>query len=168
MVTNRVLTMRFRSGTAAPDGTYGAATRTYGEATWTYGQVTQDAIDTAYTVTAYPGWGARVVDWEYRQWDTEPAMEIALLAPGGAALDYSVVASAELVLTMVGYAGFSYSPRFPLTVGVDRLTRTWEPADLPAVGRFRVAVILTFDSGRTLTVPAGDGASFVVRDGMGP
>lgn len=168
MVTNRALTLEFQSGASALDGNYGSATRTYGEATWTYGQSELDPTEARYKLTAYPGWGPRSADWEYRQWDTSPDMEIALLAPGGEPANYAIIDTAELVLTMVGYAGFFYAPKYTLVVGADRLTRTWAEHDLPAVGRYRVAVNLTFNSGRTLSVPAGDGAAFVVRDGGRP
>jgi hypothetical protein len=174
MVTTRTLNLRFRQGAAAPDGSYGSATRTYGEAGWTYGQSVQDPIETRYELTAYPGWGPRTGDWEYRQWDTTPPMEMALLAPGGVPINYAIIDEAELVLTMVGYAGLTgrgagrYAPKFPLTVAADRLVRTWDPHDLVAVGRYRASVNLTFLSGRTLTVPAHDDASFIVRDGVRP
>jgi hypothetical protein len=168
MVTDRALSLSFEGGSSAPDGNYGSATRTYGETGWTYGQSELDPTETRYKLTAYPGWGSRSADWEYRQWDTSPDMEIALLGPDAVPINYAIIDTAELVLTMVGYAGFFYAPKFPMVVNADRLTRTWGEHDLPAVGRYRVAVILTFDSGRTLTVPADDGASFVVRDGARP
>lgn len=164
MVTDRALGLSFKSGASAPDGTYGSAGADYGEAYWTYGQQATDPLATGYELTAYPGWGPRVPDWEYRQWDTTPAMEIAILAPGAVPIDYTIINSAELILTLTSYSGFNYQPAFALTVGTDRLTRTWEPYDLLVVGSFRVIVKLTFDSGRTLTVPSSDMAALVVRD----
>lgn len=168
MVTNRALGLSFTTGASAPDGTYGSSGRTYGEADWTYGQQVTDPTETAYELTAYPGWGPRVPDWEYRQWDTTPVMEIALLAPGAVPIDYSIIATAELILTLTSYGGYKYQPSFPLTVGADRLTRTWEPRDLIVPGNFRVIVKLTFDSGRTLTIPSRDLAAMVVRDAEVP
>lgn len=168
MVTNRALGLSFATGASAPDGTYGTSGRTYGEPGWTYGQQVTDPTETAYELTAYPGWGPRVPDWEYRQWDTSPAMEIALLAPGAVPIDYSIIDTAELVLTLTSYGMYAYQPSFSLTVGSDRLTRTWEPGDLLVAGNFRVIVKLTFDSGRTLTIPSRDLAALVVRDAVRP
>ena len=82
MVTNRALTLRFGVGASAVDGTYGSATRTYGEENWTYGQSELDPTETRYKLTAHPGWGPRTADWEYRQWDVSPDMEISLLGAG--------------------------------------------------------------------------------------
>jgi hypothetical protein len=174
MVTQRALRLLFRTGTPAPDGNYGSSGRTYGEAGWTYGQSATEGTETRYELTAFPGWGARSNDWEYRQWDTSPDMEVALLAPGGVPIDYSLLVDAELVLTMSGYSGLTgegtsrYSPTFPLTIETDRLRRVWEKHDLVAVGTYRVAAIVTYVSGRTLTVPASDEAALVVRDGARP
>jgi hypothetical protein len=96
-------------------------------------------------------------------------MEISLLDTTGAAIDYGTIASAVLVLTQTSYGGFRfYSPEYSLTVGADRLTRTWLEHDLPAVGRYRAVVIVTFDSGRTMTIPSTDDASFIVHDGTRP
>lgn len=166
MVTDNTLTLEFATGAVSPDGTYGSSGRTYGELNWSYGQVATDPTSLAYQLTAFPGWGPRTPDWEYRQWDTTPVLEISLLDDNGTPIDYSVIASAVLVLTQTNYGGFRfYSPEFPLTVGADRLTRTWALHDLCAVGRYRVTVRVTFDSGRTMTIPSTDDASFVVRDG---
>lgn len=163
MVANRALGLTFRTGASAPDGAYGSAGKTYGEADWTFGQSLTDPTETRYEVTAYPGWGPRVPDWEYRQWDTSPAMEIALLAEGAVPIDYSIIATAQLILTLTSYGGYQYQPSFALTVGADRLTRTWVAGDLLVAGHFRVIVKLTFDSGRTLTIPSRDLAALVVR-----
>lgn len=168
MVTNRALGLSFTAGASAPDGTYGSAGADYGEADWTYGQQITDPTETGYELTAYPGWGPRVPDWEYRQWDTSPAMEIALLAPGAVPINYAIIASAELILTLTSYGMYQYQPSFALTVGADRLTRTWEPGDLLVAGNFRVIVKATFDSGRTLTIPSRDLAALVVRDAERP
>jgi hypothetical protein len=168
MVTNRALGLSFETGVSTPEGTYGSAGIDYGEADWTYGQAATDPLAISYELTAYPGWGPRVPDWEYRQWDTSPAMEIALLAPGVTPIDYSIIDTAELILTLTSYGAYEYQPSFPLTVGSDRLTRTWEPGDLLIPGHFRVIVKLTFDSGRTLTIPSRDLAALVVRDAERP
>lgn len=168
MVTSRALQLTFRSGASTPAGTYGSAGATYGEPDWTYGQAATDPTQTVYEVTAYPGWGPRVPDWEYRQWDTTPAMDIALLAPGNIPIDYTLIESAELILTLTSYGAYEYQPSYPLTVGADRLTRTWEPRDLIIPGHFRVIVKATFDSGRTLTIPSRDLAALVVRDAERP
>lgn len=166
MVTQRGTGLRFRTGTAAPDGAYGSAGRTYGEPTWTYGQQILDPTETRYEVTAFPGWGPRTPDWEYRQWDTYPVMEISLLAEGGMPINYAIIASAELILTLTSYGAYNYQPAFDLIVGTDRLTRAWSEGDLMVPGRYRVIVKLTFLSGRTLTIPSNDDGAMIVRDGM--
>ena len=168
MVANRTLSLSFEPGLSAPAGTYGSAGATYGEPDWTYGQAATDPTQIGYEVTAHPGWGPRSPGWEYRQWDTTPAMEIALLAPGAIPIDYSTIATAELILTLTSYGMYKYQPGFALTVGADRLTRTWQPYDLRVAGHFRVIVKVTFDSGRTLTVPSRDLAALVVRDAERP
>lgn len=168
MVTARSYELRFDTGVVSVDGTYGADGRTYGEPGWTYGQQGTDPTLTSYTATAFPGWGPRTPDWEYRQWDTSPDMEIALLGDDAVAVDYATIASAELVMTLIGYGAYSYQPSFPLTVGVDRLTRTWELNDLLVPGNYRVAVVVTFDSGRTMTCPTNDTVSMIVRGAPKP
>lgn len=168
MVTNRALGLTFEAAETSPDGTYGAATRTYGEASWTYGQAATDPLQTKYELSPFPGWGNRRPGWEYRQWDTTPAMDISLLAPGAIPVDYTSIDTAELVLTLASYGAYEYQPAFPLAVNSDRLTRTWEPGDLLVAGMFRVAVLVVFDSGRSLTVPPNDLAALVVRDAERP
>jgi hypothetical protein len=168
MVTQRGARLRFRSGAAAPEGTYGSAGRTYGEPGWTYGQAATDPTDTRYDVTAFPGWGPRTPDWEYRQWDITPVMEMVLLAEGGAPIDYASILSAELILTLTTYGAYTYQPAYPLVVNADRLTRVWETGDLLVPGRYRVIVKMVFDSGRTLTVPSSDDGALIVRDGSQP
>jgi hypothetical protein len=168
MVTDRALGLSFTTGPSAPDGTYGSAGADYGEIGWTYGQSLTDPTETGYELTAYPGWGPRVPDWEYRQWDTSPALEISLLAPGAVPIDYSLVDTAELILTRTSYGAFEYQPAFALTVGADRLTRTWEEGDLLVAGHFRVIVKLVFGSGRTMTIPSRDLAALVVRNAERP
>lgn len=169
MVSDNTLTLEFDEGASLPAGNYGSAARTYGELGWGYGQEATDPTSVNYQLTGFPGWGPRTPDWEYRQWDTSPVMEISLLDEDGTSINYATVASARLVLTQTNYGGFRfYSPEYPLTVGSDRLTRTWEQYDLPAIGQYRASVILTFTSGRTLTIPSTDDASFVVRDGSRP
>ena len=169
MVADRSLELVFNATVASPAGTYGAATRTYGEVGWSYGQALAEGTETSYQLTAYPGWGPRSPDWEYRQWDTTPAMNISLIGPSGATIVYSTIASATLVLTQTSYGGYDfYSPVYTLTVAADRLTRTWVQYDLPAVGMYRAVVKLVFTSGRTMTIPSNDDAGFIVREGKRP
>lgn len=174
MTTTPTRNLLLRPSVATSSGNFGSAGATYGETNWTYGEQAQDSAETRYEVSAYPGSGPRTPDWVYRQWSTQPDMVLAVLSPDGVPLDYASVDTAELILTMTGYTGLigqgtaRYSPSYDLTVGADRLTRTWEEFDLPVVGRFRVNVKVTFNSGRIMTLPSTDDAAFVVRDGERP
>ena len=169
MTTRRSFDLEFLAGVSAPDGTYDSVGITYDEPGWTYDQQGTDPTDVTYDVTSYPGWGPRAPDWIYRQWDTEPDMEIALLSQqSGDPINYSIIASATMSLTLTSYGSYAYQPSYPLAVEADRMRRVWGEYDLIVPGRFRVIVHVVFDSGRTLTIPSTDAAALVVTQGALP
>lgn len=154
--SSRVYTLEFLPGVTLEGGTYDSAGKTYDEATWTYDQQSADPFNYAYEIAPFPAWRPGV--WEYRVGDVTPAFEAVLIDPEtDTEIDYSKVASAVLFLVPVGLGAASVTPlSFSLTVGADKLSRTWAAGDLNTAGTFIVLIKYTANSGRSQTVSGTD------------
>ena len=155
--------LRFITGVALTSRTYGAGT--YGDGT--YGEQASDALsELLYYLVPWPGGYLPDPAWIYRQGDTLPTFKAVVMSTDGP-LELVGVALAYLVLTNTDGGSISDPLMYELTVtptsGIDWLTRDWHVNDLSVPGTYRAGVVLTFDSGRRLTVPIDDRLHFVIN-----
>jgi hypothetical protein len=158
------LRLRFVSGVSLSAATYGSGT--YGSQT--YGQSATDPLAAyRYLVVPLPAGSPTNPSWLYRQRDSWPDFKARLLY-GEGALDLTPVATAKLLLAPIdGRAPVVYL--FDLTMP-DRVggyvRRVWAATDLVDAGVYRALIMLTFASGRRLTLPGNDSLRFVVTQGL--
>ncbi|MET0579824.1 MAG: hypothetical protein ABW122_14295 [Ilumatobacteraceae bacterium] len=160
------LRLRFVTGVSVPAATYGSGT--YGSQT--YGQSATDPLSSyRYRIVPLPAGRPTVPSWIYRQSDTWADFEALILADAGP-LDLTAVGAATLVLDPIDgrdpgtdALGFPLTVASPATTGV--VGRSWQPGDLAGAGTYRATIVLTFLSGRQLTLPGDDATRFVVNAG---
>lgn len=143
---------------------YSAASYGSGQyGTQTYGQEASDPLASLFYVPMpWPGGTPTVPSWMYRQGDTSPDFDVQIrsqlgpmsLAPVGGG--WLVLSSYETDLVLAFALTVTDEPR-------GRIGREWQAGDLDTLGAFRATVVLLFDSGRQLTVPATDRHRFVVH-----
>jgi len=151
--------LRFVTGVALTGATYGSGT--YGEGT--YGMQASDPLASLrYYLVPWPGGYLTDPSWIYRQGDVLPRFS-ALVCSDEGPLDDAGLTTAVLVLSDTE----AISRSFPLSVesadGDDRLVRDWQPGDLDTPGVYRAAAVITYSSGRRLTIPIDDRMQFVVN-----
>ena len=155
--------LRFVTGVSLTARTYGSGL--YGDGT--YGEQASDPLTAAvYIMVPWPGGYLSDPSWLYREGDVFPPFQVSIEADD-APLDLTGIASAMLVFTSFDGATVSNPVRqLPLTVvtegGRQWLQRRWDTYDLTPAGTFRVAVVITYASGRRLTVPTDDRHVFVI------
>lgn len=154
--------LRFIPGVNLPSATYGGGL--WGDST--YGQFATDPVASrAYRLIPWPAGDLADPSWIYRQGDVSPQFQVEIASNEGAA-DLPSITTVHLVLTSTraheGLTDWMFELT-PATVGgVDLLTRDWKPDDLAVPGNFRAGVVVTFISGRQLSIPADDRHRFVV------
>jgi hypothetical protein len=156
--------LKFFTGATLTASTYGGGK--YGDTT--YGMQASDSLTTAHhRLVPWPGGALTIPSWIYRRGDTEPDWEAMIVADDGA-VSYNGLYYAWLVLTNQDdpsiYTTFSV---WVVTEsnGDQHLHRTWNPGDLDFAGNFRAAVVLLYQTGRRLTVPADDRHQFILTPG---
>lgn len=153
--------LRFVTGVNLTSATYGAAT--YGSQT--YGTVATDPVASLrYRLVPWPGGYLPDPAWKYRQGDTGPPFKATVLG-GEGPLALVGVSSARLVLTPMDRA--PQSRTYALTVtgptaGSYWLGRNWVRGDLSEAGTYRAGVVITYSSGRRLSIPIDDRAVFAI------
>jgi hypothetical protein len=154
--------LRFITGVTLSAATYGSGT--YGSGT--YGEQASDPLSSLlYYLVPWPGGYLADPSWIYRQGDIHPQFK-AVVRSIEDTLDLTSLARADLVLTNTD-GGADLTPwLFPLTValidGISWLVRDWAPGDLDTPGTYRTGVVLTFNSGRRMTVPTDDRLNFQI------
>ena len=161
--------LRFFTGATLSSATYGGGL--YGNET--YGTQATDALTTAHhRLVPWPGGARTGPSWIYRQNDTMPPWEAQVISDDGV-VDYTGLNQAVLVLTHVDRPP-DEGLTFDLSIvtapnGDQRLHHDFTDGELGIAGMFRVAVVLAYDSGRWLTVPADDRHMMAVTpDGRQP
>lgn len=160
--TARKFHLRFVQGSyPLSAGTYGG-TGTYGDADLTYGSEPGESVlaGALYKLAPYPGDRSHTPSWLYREGDTAKGFKANIVERDNQSikLDLSTVATAVLWLTPIGLTNNGLTATsFALTVDVSNnfVERTWTDGDL-SKGRFIASVILTFNSGRVMTVETDD------------
>jgi hypothetical protein len=156
--------LRFFTGATLTGSTYGGGL--YGDGT--YGMQASDSLTTAHhRLVPWPGGSPTGPSWVYREGDTMPPLEAQIIADDGV-VDYTGLASAMLILTDVNDPSVSLA--FDLSVvvapnGDQRLHHDWNLGELTTAGVFRASVVLIYESGRWMSVPAEDVHMFVVTSG---
>jgi hypothetical protein len=154
--------LRFATGVNLTQRTYG--TGAYGDGT--LGEQASDPLTAArYLVIPWPSGFLSDPSWLYRQGDVTPPFKISVQADDGP-LDYTGLAKAYLVLTNTDGASPTTPRQYQLSVqrisGADWLIRNWLYDDLILPGTYRSALVLTYNSGRRLTIPGDDRHNFVI------
>jgi hypothetical protein len=154
--------LRFVTGVALTSATYGSGN--YGSQT--YGTVASDPVPSLrYRLVPWPGGYLTDPAWEYRQGDTRPAFKATLLSQEGP-LALVGVAQATLVLTPMDgqeeVRTYALTVTGPSSSGAYWLGRNWETGDIDPAGVYRAGVVITYASGRRLTVPIDDRQVFVI------
>ena len=153
--------LRFTTGVTLTAATYGGGT--YGSGT--YGQQATDPLSSlVYYLVPWPGGYLTDPSWIYRQGDVSPQFKASVRSHEGP-LDLTGLGSAQLVLCK-GPAPedtWIYDLSVLADGGIDWLVRAWQPHDLNTPGNYRAGVVLTYGSGRRLSIPADDRLQFVVN-----
>jgi len=155
--------LRFVTGVALSSRTYGSGT--YGEGT--YGEQASDPLSALlYYVVPWPGGYLSDPAWIYRQNDVMPSFKVSVRSHAGP-LDLTGLATAYLELTNTDGLTTAEPWMFILDVatedGLDWLVRDWAPTDLSNPGTYRAGIVITYESGRRLSVPIDDRLHFVVN-----
>lgn len=155
--------VRFTEGGYAQlEGTYGG-TGTYGDATLSYGSEAGESLlpGVRYVLVPLPTARPAASDWTFRVGDTSRPFRAAIVpfddAPNR--LDMDTVTTAYLILTrLVPFSGEMSRRSLLLDVVTadDEVRRDWTADDLATPGRYMAHVLLTFNSGRTLTLEPND------------
>jgi hypothetical protein len=159
------LRLRFTTGVNIPAATYGSGN--YGSQT--YGQEATDPLAAfRYLVVPLPAGSPTNPSWLYRQHDSWPDFNARIMY-GAGTLDLSAVLTAMLLLTPIDGRSSPQRLDFELTMP-DRpgghVRRVWGVNDLIGAGVYRALIMLTFTSGRRLTMPGDDNVRFVVTPGV--
>jgi hypothetical protein len=160
------LRLRFVSGVSVTASTYGSGN--YGGAQ-TYGQSATDPLAAyRYLIVPLPAGSPTDPSWLYRGRDSWPDFNARILY-GDGALDLTGVDTAALLLAPADGRTTPVRLSFGLTMP-DRpggyVRRVWAAGDLIDAGVYRALVMLTFLSGRRLTLPGNDNVRFVVTQGV--
>jgi hypothetical protein len=164
------LRLRFVTGISVSGATYGSGN--YG--TQTYGQSATDPLAAyRYLVVPLPAGSPTNPSWLYRQHDSWPDFRARIVGDAStdlAPLDLAPVAQATLDLAPIDGQVLTSPLSFPLTVTAPatsgQLGRVWAANDLIEAGVYRALIVLTFTSGRRLTLPGDDNLRFVVTQGL--
>jgi len=155
--------LRFITGVALTSRTYGSGT--YGAGT--YGEQASDPLASlVYYLVPWPGGYLSDPAWIYREGDVLPQFKAAVRSNEGL-LDLTGLSTAKLVLTNTD-GGVAATPlQYALTVapsgGVSWLVRNWAVGDLAEPGTYRAGLVLTYNSGRRLSIPIDDRMNFVIN-----
>ena len=154
--------LRFVTGVNLTSATYGSGQ--YGSQT--YGTVATDPVASLrYRLIPWPGGYLAEPAWKYRQGDTSPPFKATVLG-GEGPLALVGVAAAKLVLTPLdrnaAHRQFDLTVTGPSASGSYWLGRQWASSDLSVPGTYRAGVVITYTSGRRLSIPIDDRQVFVI------
>lgn len=158
--TARTFHMRFvQGGYALAEGFYGGV-GTYGDADLTYGsEAGEGALAGAlYRLLPFPGFRSQSPAWIFRAGDTSKLFKAIVSERDNQSerLPLNTVTSATLVLTNLSLDGRGpVVAQLPLTINtIDNVfERQFATADLTK-GRYIASIMITFASGRVMTVEA--------------
>jgi hypothetical protein len=155
--------LRFIAGVSLSSATYGSGQ--YGSQT--YGTVASDPLASLrYRLVPWPAGYLPDPAWEYRQGDTRPSFKAVILGDEGS-LQLVGVVQAKLVLTPMDRdpdppRTYDLTVSGPTASGSYWLNRNWLAADLVTAGAYRAGVVITYSSGRRLSIPVDDRQVFVI------
>jgi hypothetical protein len=157
--------LRFVTGVSLTAATYGSGF--YGSQT--YGTKASDPVASLrYRLVPWPAGYLTDPAWKYRVGDRLPKFQATVLGDEGP-LQVVGVALVRLVLTPIDEnpqppRQYDLTINGPTPAGSFWLERDWEIGDIDVPGTYRAGVIITYNSGRRLTVPIDDRQVFVIAD----